>query len=42
VKAYQERGFSLALDMEIGYVVKDAAKWDVDSERNANGFDAKY
>jgi hypothetical protein len=31
VKAYQKRGFSLAPGMEIGYVVKDAATWQVDT-----------
>ena len=42
MKAYQTRGFSLVPGMEIGYVVKDAAKWDVDIERDANAFDAGY
>jgi hypothetical protein len=28
--------------MEIGYIVKDAKKWDVDSERKASKFDAVY
>ena len=42
VKAYQKRGFSLAPGMEIGYVVKDAAKWEVDTERDASEFDAGY
>jgi hypothetical protein len=28
--------------MEIGYVVKNAAKWDVDTERDASEFDAVY
>jgi DNA polymerase, archaea type len=42
VKAYQKRGFSLAPGMEIGYVVTDAAKWQVDTERDASGFDAGY
>jgi len=42
VKAYQKRGFSLAPGMEIGYVVKDAAKWEVDTERDAHGFDEGY
>ncbi len=38
VKAYQKLGFSLAPGMEIGYVIKDAAKWEVDTER----YDAAY
>jgi DNA polymerase I len=28
--------------MEIGYVVRDAAKWQVDAERDASEFDAGY
>jgi hypothetical protein len=28
--------------MEIGYVVKDSMKWEVDSERDASEFDAEY
>jgi hypothetical protein len=28
--------------MEIGYVVTDAAKWEVDTERDASEFDAGY
>jgi hypothetical protein len=28
--------------MNIGYVVTDAAKWDVDPERDAAEFDAGY
>lgn len=28
--------------MEIGYVVTDAAKWQVDTERDASEFDAMY
>jgi hypothetical protein len=28
--------------MDIGYVVTDAAKWDVDPERDASEFDAGY
>ena len=28
--------------MEIGCVVKDAAKWQVDTERDASKFDAVY
>ena len=42
VKAYQKRGFSLAPGMEIGYVVTDAAKWQVGTERDASEFDAGY
>jgi DNA polymerase I len=42
VKAYQKSGFQLSPGMEIGFVVKDAAKWEVDTERDASGFDAGY
>ena len=27
---------------EIGYVVKDAKKWEVDIERDASEFDSEY
>jgi DNA polymerase, archaea type len=42
VKAYQKLGLSLATGMEIGYVVTDAAKWEVDTERDASEFDTGY
>jgi DNA polymerase I len=42
VKAYKERGFSLAPGMEIGYVVRNASRWEVDAERDASKFDAAY
>jgi DNA polymerase, archaea type len=42
VRAYQKRGLSLAPGMEIGYVVKDASRWEVDTERHASEFDAAY
>jgi DNA polymerase, archaea type len=42
VKAYKKRGFQLSPGMEIGYVVRDASKWEVDTERDASGFDAGY
>jgi hypothetical protein len=32
----------LAPGMEIGYMVKDARKWEVDPERTASKFDASY
>jgi hypothetical protein len=40
VQAYQKRGLPLAPGMEIGYVVTDADKWDVDPERYTSEFDA--
>ena len=42
VQAHIKQGISLAPGMEIGYVVKDAKKWEVDPERTASGFDAGY
>ena len=42
VRAYQKRGLSLAPVMEIGYGVKNAAKWEVDTERDASEFDSAY
>jgi DNA polymerase elongation subunit (family B) len=42
VQAHLKRGISLAPGMEIGYVVKDAKKWDVDPERDAWEFDDAY
>jgi len=32
----------LVLGVEIGYVVRDAAKWEGDTERDASKFDAGY
>jgi len=37
-----KQSLSLAAGMEIAYVVKDARKWEVDSERTASEFDASY
>lgn len=42
VQAYRRRGITLAPGMKIGYVVKDAASWQVDLERDAAKFDAAY
>jgi DNA polymerase, archaea type len=42
LKAYQRRGFSLAPGMQICYVVRNAAKWEVDTEIDVSGFDAGY
>jgi DNA polymerase, archaea type len=42
VKAYQRRGLPLAPGMKIGYVVTNAAKRDVDTERDASEFTAGY
>lgn len=35
-------GLPLALGMEIGYVVTDAKKWEVEPERTAEEFDSGY
>jgi hypothetical protein len=37
-----KHGLPLAPGMEIGYVLKDAKKWEVDPERTASKFDAGY
>ena len=42
VQAHLRQGIPLAPGMEIGYVVKDAKKWEADPERTARGFDAGY
>ncbi len=42
VKAHEEQGLNLAPGMEIGYVVKDAGRWEVDTEEYASEFDAAY
>jgi len=42
VQAHLKQGIPLAPGMEIGYVVKDAKKWDVEPERTAAEFDAGY
>ena len=42
LQAHLKQGLPLAPGMEIGYVVWDAAKWEVDPERTALKFDASY
>jgi DNA polymerase elongation subunit (family B) len=42
VKPHLKQGIPLAPGMEIGYVVKDAGRWEVEPERMASGFDAGY
>jgi DNA polymerase, archaea type len=42
VQAHLRQGIRLAPGMMIGYVVKDAKKWEVDPERTASEFDAAY
>jgi DNA polymerase, archaea type len=40
VQAHMKQGIPLAPGMEIGYVIRDARKWEVDPERTASKFDA--
>ena len=42
LQAHMKLGLPLAPGMEIGYVVKDAHKWEVDPERTASEFDSGY
>jgi DNA polymerase I len=42
VKAHEEQGLILAPGMKIGYVVKDAGGWEVDTVECASEFDAAY
>jgi DNA polymerase elongation subunit (family B) len=42
VQAHMKQGIPLAPGMEIGYMVKDVRKWEVDPERTASEFDAVY
>ena len=42
VQAHMKQGIPLAPGMEIGYVIRDARKWEVDPERTASKFDAGY
>ena len=42
VQAHMKQRLPLAPGMEIGYVVRDAHKWEVDPERTASKFDAAY
>jgi DNA polymerase elongation subunit (family B) len=42
VQAHMKQGIPLAPGMEIGYVIRDARKWEVDPEITASKFDASY
>jgi hypothetical protein len=42
VQAHMKQGLPLAPGIEIGYVIKDVRKWEVDPERTAPKFDAVY
>ena len=42
VQVHMKQGIPLAPGMEIGYVIRDARKWEVDPERTASKFDGSY
>jgi DNA polymerase I len=42
VQAHMKQGIPLVPVMEIGYVIRDARKWEVDPERTASKFEAVY
>jgi len=42
VQAHMKQGIPLAPGMEIGYVIRDARKWEVEPERTASKFDSVY
>jgi len=42
VQAHQKQGIPLGPRVVIGYVVRDAKRWEVDQRRSASGFDAGY
>lgn len=42
MKEHLKRGTSLAPGMEIGYVVSDASRWEVDLERTSEDFDVEF
>jgi len=42
VKAHEKQGLNPAPGMKIGYVVKNAGRWEVDTEEYASEFDAAY
>ncbi|HEX7445704.1 MAG TPA: DNA polymerase I, partial [Methanothrix sp.] len=42
VRAHAEQGLNPVPGMKIGYVVKDAGRWKVDTVESASKFDAAY
>jgi len=42
VAAHRKLGIALAPGMEMGYVVKDAKRWEAEPDRTASEFDADY
>jgi DNA polymerase I len=42
IAAYRRKGVKVAPGMTVGYVVRDASRWDVDTEWDASEFDLDY
>ena len=42
VQAYRDRGIAIAPGMKIGYIVRDAKRYSVDTAWDAAGFDGSY
>ncbi len=42
IDAYRKRGVKVSPGMTVGYVVRDAGEWDVDTEWDASEFDPDY
>ena len=42
IDAYRKRGVKVSPGMTVGYVVRDAGEWDVDTEWDASEFDLNY
>lgn len=40
--AYKRKGVKVSPGMTVGYVVRDANRWDVDTEWDASEFDQDY
>jgi DNA polymerase I len=42
IAAYRRKGVKVSPGMTVGYVVRDASRWDVDTEWDASEFDLDY
>ena len=42
IAAYRRKGVKVSPGMTVGYVVRDAGSWDVDTEWDASEFDIDY
>ena len=42
VQAHEKLGLQLAPGMEMGYVVVDAGRWEVEAEENASEYDVAH